>query len=166
MRDNVIAIVGTLVLAVVVVIVLRRRRDPRAVAGAFALAAVLPAAAMWALYNPVQDSRAIFAPLDTQVSRSLDETASKRPDGAIAVNFPGAILNGQGYRSVVHVLPTPQVDTFAAMFPDVPRDQINEIFNRYAELYIIPGSEPKLAGDGIVGLPAGVISQLATIPDH
>jgi hypothetical protein len=165
-RDNVIAIVVALVLVAVVVVVARDRARPRQIAGAVALAAVLPAAAMWALYNPVQDSRAIFAPIHDDVTRYLDETAAQRPDGAIGVNFPGAILNGQGYRSVVHVLPTPQVDTFAAMFPDLDKAQLNEIFNRYAELFIIPGQQPKLEGNGIVGLPAGVIGQLATIPDH
>ena len=168
-RDNVIAIVVALALVAVVAVVAgmaRNRTSPRQIGGVVALAAVLPAAAMWALYNPVQDSRAIFAPLDTEVTRSLDETAARREDGAIAVNFPGATLNGQGYRSVVHVLPTPQVGTFTAMFPDVPPDQINEIFNRYAELFVIPGSEPKLMGNGIVGLPADVVGQVATIPNH
>lgn len=169
-RDNVIVIaasLGLILLGALGLIAGRLRATPRQLTGGLALVAVLPVAATWAFYNPVQDSRAIFAPLDTAMSRSLDELATRRSDGAIAVNSPGAILNGQGYRSVVHVLPIPQLATFAALFPNVEPAKRNEIFNRYAEYYLIfpDGEEPMVQGDGLVGLPANVIRRLASLPD-
>jgi hypothetical protein len=133
-------------------------------AGAVALAVGLPAVAIWALYNPVQDSRIIFEDLDTEVTASLDDAAAERPDGAVAANFPGATLNGQGYRSLVHALPLPQLDDFRTMFPELPEDQLELIFNRYLELTLVDGTEPVLLGQGIAGIPRSRAADLATIP--
>ena len=40
------------------------------------------------------------------------------------------------------------------MFPDLDPAERDEIFNRYAELFIIPENQPKLEGNGVVGLSA------------
>lgn len=139
------------------------RRDGRR-AGLVALAVGVPAIAIWALYNPVQDSRIIFDKPHTDVTAMLDAAAAQRPDGAVAANFPGATLNGQGYRSIIHALPLPQLDDFRAMFPDLPEDQLNEIFNRYLELTLVDADQPELLGQGIAGIPRQRAAELATIP--
>lgn len=131
-------------------------------AGAVALAAVLPAAYLWLGYNPVQDSRAIFAPVRTPVTRALDQAAAARPDRAVAGDFPGATLNGLGYRSVVHVLVLPQPDTFARLFPNLDAAERDRLFNRYVEIYLTNAGTPELRGEAVVLLPRRDVARFAT----
>ncbi len=132
------------------------------VAGLVAMATVLPAAYLWLGYNPVQDSRVIFAPVRTPVTRALDKAAAGRSDHAVAGDFPGATLNGLGYRSVVHVLVLPQPATFARLFPDLDPAERNRLFNRYAEIYLTDKATPQLSGDGVVLLPRAAVRRFAT----
>ena len=138
---------------------LRRRCGTGLVGGLVALAAVVPVAAMWATYNPVQDSRAVFRPVDTPRTRGLDAAAARRPDGAVAEPFPGAVLHGLGYRSPLTALPLPQVATFRALYPELDDAAVNHLFNRYVELGISDRPEPVLVGDGVVLLPADVLER-------
>ena len=48
--------------------------------------------------------------------------------------FPGAVLNGQGFRSVQHVLISPHLPFFRERFPEMPEAEFNAIFNRYAHI--------------------------------
>lgn len=126
--------------------------------------AVVPTAVLWATYNPVQDSRVIFARHNTPVTRALDAAADVRPDHAVAVPMSGAVANGLGYRAVYHVLPLPQLDDFRRMFPQVPDEELNHIFNRYSESVPVDGARPQLLGDGVVGLPMEVVLDFAALP--
>jgi hypothetical protein len=128
------------------------------------LAVVLPSAGVWATYNPVQDARVIFQPIDTPITRSLNAAEASRSDGVIAANLPGATLNGQGYRSVVHALPLPQLDKFRQIFPELSEPELNYLFNRYSEQYLTEGQRPMLESPGVVTLPMTSVGRVATIP--
>ncbi len=159
-RGNLLALAVSGLLALGVVVRPRRWVNPT---GVIVMMIALPSAAAWALYNPVQDARPIFDPIASDITDDLDEAAAARPDGAIAVNFPGAILNGLGYRSVIHVLPLPQLDDFARMFPELGPRRLDAMFNRYVELYLFQGTEPKLVGQGSVALPESVVRRFAEV---
>jgi hypothetical protein len=157
------ALVGaSVVLAIVASLV--SHWTPRAALPAALVCAVLPTAALWATYNPVQDSRIIFTRHDTPVTRTLDAAADVRPDRAVAVPMSGAVANGLGFRSVYHVLPLPQLDDYRRMFPHVPEDELNRIFNRYSEAIPVEGRHPQLLGEGVVGLPLDVVLGFAALP--
>jgi hypothetical protein len=159
-HDNLVVVAVSALVAMGIVLTTRRWRNP---VGVIALMVVLPCAAAWALYNPVQDSRPIFKPIATDMTRALDREAAKRPDGAIAANFPGAMLNGLGYSSVGHVLALPQMDDFARLFPNLEPELLNKVFNRYVEVYFYSGRDPSLESQGVVYLPWSVVQRYATV---
>lgn len=157
-RDGLVAAGVAVGLGLVVVLIGRRRPD--LAVGLLALAVVVPTAAVWATYNPVQDSRAVFRPVDTPYTRTLDAAAARRPDHVIDAPGPGAVLTGLGYRSVFTVLPLPQLATFRALYPELPESELNRIFNRYVELVPVDESRPRLIHQGVVGLPRDVLRRV------
>ena len=142
----------------------RGRRRTGWTAGAIALVAMLPVAWVWILYNPVQEARVIFAPIHTPVTAQLDHAASLRPDHVVASGLPGAVANGAGYKSVVQTLVLPDVAAFAKLFPTMSPARLNFLFNRYLDMHLIPGRQPRLDGEGVIGLPIDVIERHAIIP--
>jgi hypothetical protein len=162
-HDDLLAVAAVAVIGVGLVW-WRGRRRPGWTAGAVALAAMLPVACVWVLYNPVQEAQPIFRPIHTPVTAQLDHAASLRPDHVIASGLPGAVANGAGYRSVVQTLVLPDVAAFARLFPDLSPAQLNYLFNRYLDMHLIDGTQPRLDGEGVIGLPTSVIEQHATIP--
>ncbi|KGD76008.1 DUF7657 domain-containing protein [Pantoea vagans] len=89
----------------------------------------------FALFNPLQDARPIFAKHDTEVTRQLTEEQNKH-GFVLGSNLPGAIANGIGFRSVAHVNTTPRLDFWKKKFSDLPAPLFNGIFNRYAHIQL------------------------------
>ena len=131
------------------------------------LAASVPSL-QWLLFNPVQSTTVIFERPVSTVTRSLDQLAARRPDGAIAprIIFSGAILNGAGYRSVTHTIATPSPNLFRRWFPDLPERYFRNEFNRYIQLQTADVDSPELRGLDLVLLPANVIARHASVPDR
>lgn len=89
----------------------------------------------FALFNPLQDSRPIFAKHDTAVTRQL--TKEQLQNGyVLGAGLPGAIANGLGFKSVAHVNTTPQLLFWRKKFPEIPAPLFNGIFNRYAHIQL------------------------------
>ena len=110
-------------------------------------------------FNPVQPAWQIFNRPQTAITQMLDKNALKSPDQTIAVpGFPGATLNGWGYRSISHVLPSPKISFFRRFFPALPEAELNIIFNRYAHIKLITDSKPKLLASDKVGVPISAFS--------
>ena len=124
---------------------------------------MVPVGFLWILYNPVQEARPIFEPIHTPLTAQLDHAASLRPDHVIASGLPGAVANGAGYRSIMQTLVLPDLPAFARLFPTLTPAQLYYIFNRYLDMGMIPGDQPKLLGEGVVGMPIGVIKDHATV---
>lgn len=121
--------------------------------------AVLVAAISFGLFNPLQRAWPIFNRPETDVTRALDAQAAASPGGVLVVGgFNGAILNGWGYRSASHVLMSPQVERFQHMFPELPPERVNFIFNRYAHVSLTTARWPGLLNTDAVALPARVFA--------
>ena len=126
---------------------------------------VVPVAAVWGLFNPVQRTTIMFRKPDTSVTQQLDALARERPDGAIAVRgFSGGVLNGVGYRSASQVIPTPSPDVFKRFFPTMSSGQFNYYFNRYANFGIEDVPAPTLITPDYVQLPLSTMARYAATP--
>lgn len=113
-------------------------------------------------FNPIQSAWSIFNRPETQITKALDRLTAEHPDKPIAVsNFPGAILNGWGYRSISHVLPTPHLEFFRQKFPDLGESKLNEIFNRYAHIILVNEHKPKLLQSDAVTIPISTFNKSA-----
>lgn len=89
----------------------------------------------FALFNPLQDSRAIFSKHDTAITKQLTEE-QKTNGYVLGAGLPGAIANGLGFKSVAHVNTTPQMAFWQHKFSSLPAPLFNGIFNRYAHIQL------------------------------
>lgn len=121
--------------------------------------AVAAGAISFGLFNPLQSAWPIFNRPETELTRAFDAQAASTPDGLLVVGgFSGATLNGWGYRSASHVLPTPQVARFHGMFPELPPEQANFLFNRYAHVALTNARWPGLLNPDAVVIPVGAFT--------
>lgn len=124
---------------------------------------MLFSAAAFGSFNPLQSSHPIFEREQTGVTETLDSQAAA--DHTLAVGgFPGAVLNGWGYRSVSHVNTTPQLDVWKRVFPSLPENEINQVFNRYAHIILTDDPAPHLIQADAVAVPKQVFQQQEILP--
>jgi hypothetical protein len=129
------------------------------------LVALLPMVVGWSLFNPVQRTTEMFRRPDTAITRSLNALQARRPDGAIAVpGFAGAVLNGVGYRSVSHVIPTPSPSLFVPYFSYLDKNEFNVLFNRYENVGVADVDAPRLITADYVQLPIKTMARYAATP--
>ncbi|WBV22803.1 DUF7657 domain-containing protein [Pantoea piersonii] len=125
-------IIAAAVTATTMVLLIKTRKSPQIViicgCCAFSLST-------FALFNPLQDARPIFAKHDTEITRRLSEE-QKLNGFVLGENLPGAIANGLGFKSVAHVNTTPQLNFWKKKFSDMPAPLFNGIFNRYAHIQL------------------------------
>ena len=108
-------------------------------------------------FNPLQPAGPIFQVPDTAVVRELRKEAADSPDGVLVdTRFPGATLNGLGFRSVSHALMAPKLALFRQYFPAMDTERFNLIFNRYAYIRLAQRPMPDLPVDVIIELPMEV----------
>jgi len=90
-------------------------------------------------FNPLQKAGPIFAKHDTAALRALASKQALHPkQWLVARDLQGAVLVGLGFRSIQHALIAPRLVFFRERFPDLPPDQFNAIFNRYANIILDP----------------------------
>ena len=110
-------------------------------------------------YNPIQSARPLFDRPQTAVTKALRQIQAAHPKNWLAVpGFPGAILNGYGYRSVSHVAITPQLDFFRDLFPNLPAEKFNFLFNRYAHVQIAAIDAPVSPQRDVVKIPLAQVA--------
>ena len=99
---------------------------------------------VWGRFNPVQSARPIFQREPTAFTRQLEDQQQHDPRHWLVVEEgpPGAILNGWGFRSLSHVLLLPRLEFFRPYFPELPEEEFNGIFNRYAHIRLRQVDKP------------------------
>lgn len=110
-------------------------------------------------FNPVQSAKPIFAMDKERVEKTLSQHgAEKSADGiVVAPGHYGALLAGIGIPAVNHVLYHPELGFFRHHFPQLPKDQFNLIFNRYAHVSVGAGTNPQIIAPDHIQIPANVI---------
>lgn len=142
---------------ITVIVVGRRLRIPASVS--LVAAAALSNLMAFGPYNPIQSARPLFDRPQTAVTQALRQIQAAHPKNWLAVpGFPGAILNGYGYRSVSHVAITPQLNFFQALFPNLPEEKFNFLFNRYAHIKIAAIDAPISPQRDVVKIPLAQVA--------
>lgn len=116
---------------------------------------VLANLALFALFNPLLSAKDIFAPRHTPAMQRLEERQRNDPRGwLLAPDYPGAVLNGLGFRSIQHVLLSPHLQFFREYFPEMREDEFNQAFNRYAHIHLGPNKRPYSPQADLILVPA------------
>jgi hypothetical protein len=118
-------------------------------------AAMVTGAGTFGTFNPLQPAQPIFDIPETAFLTKVRKAAEQNPNGwAVIPRMYGALLNGAGISAINQTLTTPQVQFFRKVFPSIPEDKIDAIFNRYA--HIIPSNsvaEPRSSQPDVVLVP-------------
>lgn len=105
-------------------------------------------------FNPIQRSAPLFERPRTATVEGLTQAQREDPRGwLVASGWPGALLNGWGFRSVSHNLVFPQPDFFAAYFPHLPRERRRALFHRTGTVTLGPQATPRLPDPHVLELP-------------
>jgi hypothetical protein len=116
---------------------------------------VLANIALFGFFNPILSARDIFVSRDTPIIRSLEKMEREDPRGwLVTPGFPGAVLNGLGFRSIQHVLLSPHLRFFREYFPGMPDAEFNHVFNRYAHVRLGTADHPYSPQPDILIVPA------------
>jgi hypothetical protein len=107
----------------------------------------------------------MFRTPKTPITDALNSLAASRADHAIAApGFSGAVLNGIGYRSVIHTIPTPNPDAFKRYFPQLNRSLFRTLFDRYTSIILTSFRKPALIARDVIALPLATMSQYSANP--
>lgn len=134
--------------------------------------AIAVLAAVWGViafgaFNPIQSAWPIFNRPTTPLSQILEARARHHPEGVLVSEQFGATLNGWGFRAATHVLPIPPMPRWHALFPDIPREELGVIFNRFAHIVPIDEDRPRLLAVNVAGVPwARLADPLIGAVDH
>jgi hypothetical protein len=162
-RDELVVLIPLLALMPFAITSDRRSMD--AWRPAILLLAITPVIIVWGLFNPVQRTDVMFRKPHTNVTRSLDQLSEQRPNHAIAApGFSGGVLNGVGYRSVSHVIPTPSPHLFRRYFGSIEETQFNIYFNRYVNVGVADVKSPTLLSADYLQIPIQTMSRYAAVP--
>lgn len=114
-------------------------------------------------FNPIQSARAIFDPHPV-ITKQLDEYVNPKT-GFLAINgYPGALLNGLGYKSVTHVTAVPALKLWRDKFQGLSDKEFNEIFNRYSHIHLEDIAKPFAAAPDVVAIPLSLFNNLSYYP--
>jgi hypothetical protein len=117
-------------------------------------ACVLANIALFGFFNPILSAKEIFVSRDTPIIRSLEKKQRENAHGwLVTLGFPGAVLNGQGFRSIQHVLLSPHLQFFREYFPEIPEAEFNNTFNRYAHINLVTADKPYSPQPDVVAVP-------------
>ncbi len=105
-------------------------------------------------FNPLQPAAPIFDVPETDVVHALREVAAASPGGVLtSYQSMGATRNGMGFRSVAHVLMSPQIELFRAYFPAMDAGRFNNMFNRFAHIHVTPTRVPVSPRPDVIEVP-------------
>jgi hypothetical protein len=113
-------------------------------------------------WNPIASSTTLFKNQDSRISKAIQEIQNGSNFEALAIyGFPGRLLYGQGFSSISDRPDIPDLNKFRIMFPKLPAEEFNYIFNRTAEVNIDPNqleTQPKLIQANLIRIPISVAS--------
>lgn len=114
-------------------------------------------------FNPVQGTQDIFQDLSqTPAVREIRAELAQNNRKHLTSSFKtfGALLNGAGISAFSTTLLTPQLLVFRDIFPEMPYDQFNTVFNRYAHITVMDGLEsPRVLYPDNVGIPSSALKK-------
>lgn len=110
-------------------------------------------AVSYGLFNPIQSAKPIFDRPETTATRMLDRLAQRHPKGWLVIEGYGAVLNGLGYASGVHVLMAPTIEFFRPRFPELDESRLQELFNRFMFLNLTPQTRFDLSDRSELAVP-------------
>jgi len=94
-------------------------------------------------FNPGQSAKPIFEVKSSDAVAELKRMQEQDPRGWLVIQgYRGALLGGVGLNPVTTVLMQPQLTFFRDLFPEMAEDEFNQIFNRYAHIYLYDGLQP------------------------
>jgi hypothetical protein len=132
----------------------RRKSIARNPADALFASAAITGLATFGTFNPLQPAHLIFDLPPTPFQEQVRENARANPNGwAVVPGMYGALLNGAAIPSINHTLMAPRLDFFRRAFPDLPVEQLNQTFNRYAHIIPREGADPHSPSPDVVVVP-------------
>jgi hypothetical protein len=111
-------------------------------------------------FNPLQPAGPIFATPDTELVRQLRVAQDSAPEHFLADGrFLGGTLNGMGFRSVSHALPSPPLAVMRRYFPAMEAARFNAVFNRCCYIQVTDDRVPNTPLANIVNVPAAAFAE-------
>jgi hypothetical protein len=128
--------------------------NKRIVIQSIVFAALLPNMLYFATFNPLQSAQPIFTAKNSEQVAHLKALEQQDSRGwLIFPNIRGAVLNGLGLKSFSHTLIQPQLAFFRALFPELPPDEFNQLFNRYAHIELAYIQTPDSPHPDVIRIP-------------
>ncbi|MEQ1637408.1 MAG: hypothetical protein ABL903_12005 [Methylococcales bacterium] len=141
-------------LAILLIVDGYQRLPNTTIVSSMVLIAALPNFLYFSTFNPIQSAQPIFSAKNSEVVQKIKTLEQEDSRGwLIFSGVPGAILNGLGLKSFAHVLIQPQLDFFRKMFPDLPAEEFNQIFNRYAHVQLHDIQKPESPALDVIKVP-------------
>ncbi|MGD2587401.1 DUF7657 domain-containing protein [Escherichia coli] len=114
---------------------------------------VIYSLAVFFAFNPLQDSRFIFHKNYQTPAIEIYKQQVNQYGVALAA-MSGSIINGLEYPSGNHVLTTPQLAFWYKKFPNLNKEEMNKVFNRYAHIHLVPESNViELSATDVISVP-------------
>ncbi|MCS4293843.1 hypothetical protein M2375_002075 [Comamonas sp. BIGb0152] len=139
-------------LPLVLMYLLTRQRKGQA-HEALALASLVFGAVLFGRFNPLQSAWPIFNLQPNEVVTYLQEQEKKNDGVLVFPHLHAATANGLGFRSLSHTNAVPPMAFWEKHFPEVPVDERNAIFNRYAHVAPDLMPRPRLQQTDAVQIP-------------
>ncbi|WP_312463144.1 hypothetical protein [Comamonas sp.] len=128
---------------------------------ALALASLIFGAVLFGRFNPLQSAWPIFNLQPNEVVKYLQEQEKKNDGVLVFPQLHAATANGLGFRSLSHTNAVPPMAFWERHFADIPAEERNLIFNRYA--HVVPDlmPHPRLQQTDAVQVPMDRFMQIA-----
>ncbi|EOW9268813.1 TPA: hypothetical protein PX805_003272 [Vibrio cholerae] len=98
---------------------------------------LIPNIIVYARFNPIQQAFPIFDLSNRQLINEIKGNSNvSEPHWVIETGYPGAVLSGVGLNSFSTVLIQPKMFIFRKLYPMMPEHDFNQIFNRYAHIWL------------------------------
>jgi len=139
-------------LPLVLLYLLTRRRKGH-IHEALAMASLVFGVVLFGRFNPLQSAWPIFNLQPNEVVKYLQEQEKKNDGVLVFPHLHAATANGLGFRSLSHTNAVPPMAFWEKHFPEVPADERNAIFNRYAHVAPDLMPRPRLQQTDAVQIP-------------
>lgn len=93
-------------------------------------------------FNPVSSSKPIFNIVNSATTAEFNKTGLPDTEWVIQDGYFGSTLTGIGVHSFTTTLMQPQLDFFRKMYPNMDKESLNMIFNRYAHIGLTDADVP------------------------
>jgi len=131
---------------------------------AFACCSAIASASVTLSFNPLQSAEVIFGS-HQKIKNELDAYVDKENNLLAVSGYPGATLNGLGYRSVTHVTAVPALALWRKYFPGMEENDFITIFNRYSHIHLENIAEPYSPQPDVVSIPLRLFSKNYYYPE-